>query len=67
MLDGYDFFEVYSKAVEVLAEYHGVTQEQNIVDDMRATASAFLASKGLTTKRVEIVYQQVIPASQDTI
>lgn len=65
MVDGYDFFEVYRKAVQALAEYHGVADQSELVAEMHNTAELFLKTKRLMTKRVEIVFQQVVCCEQD--
>lgn len=64
LVDGYDFFEAYANAVNLLAEYHGLTDQPDLLAEMHSTAQAFLKVKGLVTKRVEVVYQQVQMAEE---
>lgn len=64
-VDGFDFFEVYAKVVDRLIDYYDVSGDPELVAEMRASAPAFLESKGLCTKRVEHVYEQLVSVQAD--
>ena len=58
-VDGKDFRSVYARAVQLLAEAFGVTDDADLIKDMIATCDVFLASKSL--RLVPIKYEQVLP------
>lgn len=61
-VDGKDFGAVYARAVDLLADAFGVSDDACLKADMRATMSRFLADRKL--RLVEVKYHQVLPVDE---
>ncbi len=59
-VDGKDFGAVYARAVDLLADAFGVSDDAGLKADMLATMDRFLTDRKL--RLVEVKYRQVLPA-----
>lgn len=59
-VDGKDFGAVYARAIDLLADAFGVSDDAGLKADMLATMDRFLADRKL--RLVEVKYRQVLPA-----
>lgn len=65
LVDGKDFHAVYSSVVKMVAEHFKLKHDDDLFGELVASKEKFLQSKGLTTKRVEVAYEQLVAINEN--